>query len=132
MKIFRHIIIALACSLTAMAFTGCDDAMRLSIPKKPVVLKPKKGSVRPNDPDLYETFLYDALDCRVSNGYIEVDFPDGMEYLDYTISSSTRMEWHGTLTAVSPSAEFPTLLPGTYTLDIETDYGEIYGCDITL
>lgn len=132
MKIFRHIIIALACSLTAMAFTGCDDAMRLSIPKKPVVLKPKKGSVRPNDPDLYETFLYAGLDCRVGNGYIEVDFPDGIEYLDYTISSSTRVEWHGTLTAVSPSAEFPTLLPGTYTLDIETDYGEIYGCDITL
>lgn len=128
MKIFRHIIIALACSLTAMAFAGCDDAMRLSIPKKPVVLKPKKGSWRPNAP----VTLYAGVDCRVGNGYIEVDFPDGMEYLEYTISSSTRVEWHGTLTAVSPSTEFPTLLPGTYTLDIETDYGEIYGCDITL
>ena len=128
MKIFRHIIIALACALTAMAFAGCDDAMRLSIPKKPVVLKPKKGSWRPNTP----VTLYASVDCRVSNGYIEVDFPDGMEYLDYTISSSTRVEWHGTLTATTPSAEFPTLLPGTYTLDIETDYGEIYGCDITL
>lgn len=128
MKIFRHIIIALACALTVMAFAGCDDAMRLSIPKKPVVLKPKRGSWRPNDPGT----LYAGLDCRVGNGYIEVDFPDGMEYLDYTISSSTRVEWHGTLTATTPSAEFPTLLPGTYTLDIETDYGEIYGCDITL
>lgn len=132
MKIFRHIIIALACSLTAITFAGCDDAMRLSIPKKPVVLKPKRGSVRPNDPLLYDTSLYSGLDCRVSNGYIEIDFPDGMEYLDYTISNSIRMQWHGTLTAGNPSAEFPTLLPGTYTLDIETDYGEIYGGDITL